>query len=170
MILALAILAFVMLAAAAVAMSLRNLIHSALCLILCWLGIAAFYLWAGAEFVGFAQILIYVGAVSMVVLFAVLLTRRLRTDEFAVEPASLARASAALITAGAVAGLLGGTVMTARFPARARAPVLHVREIGELLAGPQAVALLVVGVLLTVALIGAVVIAASEPPSKGDPP
>ena len=41
-----------------------------------WAGIAAFYLWAGAEFVAFAQLLVYVGAVSMLSLFAVLLTRR----------------------------------------------------------------------------------------------
>ena len=61
-------------------MTLRNLIHSALLLIASWAGIAAFYLWAGAEFVAFAQVLVYVGAVSMVVLFAVLLTRRSRAD------------------------------------------------------------------------------------------
>lgn len=158
---ALAIIATVMLAAAAVAMSLRNLIHSALCLILSWLGIAAFYLWAGAEFVGFAQVLIYVGAVSMVVLFAVLLTRRFRADERD-EQASLARASAALVTAGAVAGVLGGAVVSVRFDTPAPAPVLTVREIGVLLAGPHAAALLVAGVLLTVALIGAVVIAATD--------
>ena len=74
------IIALLTLASAAVAMSLRNLIHSALLLIASWAGIAAFYLWAGAEFVAFAQVLVYVGAVSMVVLFAVLLTRRSRAD------------------------------------------------------------------------------------------
>ena len=48
-----------------------------------WAGVAAFFLWAGAEFVAFAQVLVYLGAISMVVLFAVLLTRRSRED---VEP------------------------------------------------------------------------------------
>ena len=68
----LAVIALVILGSAAVAMSLRNLIHSALLLIGSWAGVAAFYLWAGAEFVAFAQVIVYIGAVSMVVLFAVL--------------------------------------------------------------------------------------------------
>ena len=68
---ALLTIALATLATAAVAMALRNLIHSALLLIASWAGIAAFYLWAGAEFVAFAQVLVYVGAVSMIVLFAV---------------------------------------------------------------------------------------------------
>ncbi|MEI7799659.1 MAG: NADH-quinone oxidoreductase subunit J, partial [Opitutaceae bacterium] len=73
---ALIIIAIIMLGSAAAAMLLRNLIHSALLLILSWASVAAFYLWAGAEFAAFAQILVYVGAISMVVLFAVLLTRQ----------------------------------------------------------------------------------------------
>ena len=67
MIVALILIALVILGAAAAAMLSRNLIHSALLLVGAWAGIAAFYLWAGAEFVAFAQALIYVGAVSMVV-------------------------------------------------------------------------------------------------------
>src|ERR1051326_2707120 len=74
------VIALLTLASAAVALSLRNLIHSALLLSASWAGIAAFYLWAGAEFVAFAQVLVYVGAVSMIVLFAVLLTRRSRAE------------------------------------------------------------------------------------------
>ena len=46
---------------AVAAMALRNLIHSALLLIASWAGIAAFYLWAGAEFVAFAQVLVELG-------------------------------------------------------------------------------------------------------------
>src|SRR6185369_4791951 len=87
------------LASAAVAMSLRNLIHSALLLVASWAGIAAFYLWAGAEFVAFAQVLVYVGAVSMIVLFAVLLTRRSRAD-LTVGPDSIQRAAIALLVGG----------------------------------------------------------------------
>src|ERR1041385_2606134 len=92
-------------------MSLRNLIHSALLLIASWAGIAAFYLWAGAEFVAFAQVLVYVGAISMVVLFAVLLTRRSRED-LAVAPDSIGRAISALIAGGTVLGVLFGAVLS----------------------------------------------------------
>ncbi|MFM7752757.1 MAG: NADH-quinone oxidoreductase subunit J, partial [Opitutaceae bacterium] len=60
--LAFLLIAFFTVATAAVAMALRNLIRSALLLVASWAGIAAFYLWAGAEFVAFAQVLVYVGA------------------------------------------------------------------------------------------------------------
>src|SRR3954466_648545 len=103
MIVALVLIALVTVGAAAVAMALRNLIHSALLLIASWAGIAAFYLWAGAEFVSFAQILVYVGAVSMIVLFAVLLTRRSRQD-IAVQWDSVIRAIYALVSGALVCG------------------------------------------------------------------
>jgi len=160
----LALIALFTLAGAAAALALRNLIHSALLLIASWFGIAAFYLWAGAEFVAFAQVLVYVGAVSMVVLFAVLLTRRSRAD-LAPTPESRGRAFSGLFAGAAVAAVLGGTLLGSTLnltPAGANAPPprLTVRHLGELLMGPQAAAVLVVGVILTVALIGAVVIAA----------
>src|SRR5687768_14374516 len=73
-------LVFVVLAALTIgsgvaAISLRNLIHCALCFAACLLGVAGLFLWLGAQFVGFAQILVYVGAISILVVFAILLTR-----------------------------------------------------------------------------------------------
>jgi NADH:ubiquinone oxidoreductase subunit 6 (subunit J) len=162
---ALGVIFCVMLAAAALAMSLRNLIHSALLLTLNWVGLAAFYLWAGAEFVAFAQVLVYVGAVSMIVLFAVLLTRRSREGDGggARLRASEGRFAAAMMTTAIVAGVLGAAVISTDFDSGpAMAPTITVKQIGQLLMGPQVAALLVIGVLLTVALIGAIVIASSD--------
>ena len=163
---ALALIALVTLGAAAVAMSLRNLIHSVLLLIASWAGVAAFYLWAGAEFVAFAQMLVYVGAVSMVVLFAVLLTRRSRAD-IAVSPDSLGRAVSALLVGGVVAAVLFFAIRrTPLAPATKPASTVTVHEVGMQLMGPHAAALLVIGVILTVALLGAVVIAATDGPGR----
>lgn len=161
---ALILIALLTVGSAAVAMTLRNLIHSALLLILSWAGIAAFYLWAGAEFVAFAQVLVYVGAISMVVLFAVLLTRRSRTD-LTVAPDSIARAVMALLVGGAVLGVLWGAVLSFE-PTSTREDNagVTVREIGLQLMGPHTAALLIVGLLLTVSLLGAVVIAATDRP------
>jgi NADH:ubiquinone oxidoreductase subunit 6 (subunit J) len=147
---------------AAVAMALRNLIHSALLLIASWAGIAAFYLWAGAEFVAFAQVLVYVGAVSMIVLFAVLLTRHMRGDT-PVAFDALGRVLSALIVGGAVLGVFFGAVLSTRLNVQPDvAPRVTVKELGTQLAGPHAAALLIVGVLLTVALLGGIVLAASD--------
>ena len=156
------LIALVTLGAAAVAMTLRNLIHSSLLLIATWAGVAAFYFWAGAEFVAFAQVIVYVGAVSMVVLFAVLLTRRSRAD-LSVAPDSLSRAASAFIAGGAVLGVLFGAVLSTGLEvAPAPAPTLSVLEIGHLLMGPHVAALLIVGALLTVALLGGIVLAATD--------
>jgi NADH:ubiquinone oxidoreductase subunit 6 (subunit J) len=175
---AFALIACLLLASAATAMALRNLIHSALLLVVSWFALALFYLWAGAEFVAFAQVLIYAGAISMVVLFAVLLTQRTAGD-FTLVPESRRRAIAAVLAGGAVAGAIAVAILNTSFafasapsaPALSAtsAPVsaVTVLELGGQLAGPQAAALLVVGVILTVALIGAVVIAAQ--PEKSDP-
>lgn len=160
-------IAVVTLTTAAVALALRNLIHSALLLVASWAGIACFYLWAGAEFVAFAQVLVYVGAISMVVLFAVLLTRR-SLEAFVVGPESAGRVLAGMLTGGAAFGVLCGAVLSTPLPSGAApAPALTVRELGRLLMGPHAASLLVVGVLLTLALLGAVVIAAAE--NRRDP-
>ena len=142
-------------------MSLRNLIHSVLLLIVCWLGIATFYLWAGAEFLAFSQLLVYVGAVSMVVLFAILLTRRSRID-VAVAPDSASRALWALVAGFAVLGVLAYGMLNAKLPvSTSPVPSVSVRDLGAQLAGTHSAALLVIGLILTVALLGGVVIAAS---------
>ena len=158
----LSVIAFLTLASAAGAMSLRNLIHSALLLIGSWAGIAAFYLWAGAEFVAFAQVLVYVGAISMVVLFAVLLTRHSRAD-LSVAPDALGRAVIALLVGGLVLGVLWGSVLGMKpTVAPARPSTVTVKDLGTQLMGQHAAGLLIVGLLLTVALLGAIVIAATD--------
>ena len=70
-----AIIAVLTLASAVAAMSLRNLVHCALALTVTFAGLAALYLQLDAQFVGFAQILVYVGAVAILIVFAILLTR-----------------------------------------------------------------------------------------------
>ena len=163
---AFAIIAVLILASASLAMCLRNLVHIVLLLVGNWAGIAAFYLWAGAEFVAFAQLLVYVGAVSMLSLFAVLLTRRSFHD-LDIVPESVTRATWALLTAGAVAGVLVGTILGSPLgKVSDTAPAVSVRQLGEELAGTQVAGLLIVGVILTVALLGGVVIASQDKEGK----
>jgi NADH:ubiquinone oxidoreductase subunit 6 (subunit J) len=166
-VLSLTIIALLMLGSAATAMLRRNLIHSALLLIVSWAGVAAFYLWADAQFVAFAQILVYVGAISMVVLFAVLLTRQNRTADMLVEPATRARTATALTVGVSLAAVLSAAILSSRFPAPAdRAPAASVRQIGQELMRQHGGALLIVGVILTVALLGATILAATDAKDK----
>src|ERR1044071_6178537 len=70
-----AILSTLTIAAAVAAMSLRHLVHCALAVAVAFIGLAATYLQLNAQFVGFAQILVYVGAITILIVFAILLTR-----------------------------------------------------------------------------------------------
>src|SRR5476649_2136703 len=57
------------------AMSLRNPVHCVVGLTVGFLGLAALYLQLGAQFVGLTQVLVYVGAVAILIIFAIMMTR-----------------------------------------------------------------------------------------------
>jgi NADH-quinone oxidoreductase subunit J len=69
------IIAAVMIVAALRVVTARNVVHAALSLVLVMAGAAAQYLLLAAEFVAVTQVLVYVGAVMVLFLFGVMLTR-----------------------------------------------------------------------------------------------
>src|SRR5437588_2825808 len=73
---ALLVIAIITLSGALAAATLRKLIHAALSLVIAFVGVAAFYFLLGAEFVGLVQVFVYVGAVAVLIVFTILLTRR----------------------------------------------------------------------------------------------
>ena len=68
------VLSAVTLVAAGGVMMSRNLLHAVLFLILTFVGIAGFFVLLSADFIAMAQVIIYVGAIAVLVLFAILLT------------------------------------------------------------------------------------------------
>ena len=87
------------------------------------------------------------------------------------ESASFSRAVAGFTTAAGVAGILLGAILGSPLAGRpAPTPAsITVKEIGAQLMGPHAAALLIVGVILTVALLGAIIIAAVDKPEDPAP-
>ncbi|MBA3468987.1 MAG: NADH-quinone oxidoreductase subunit J [Herpetosiphonaceae bacterium] len=69
------ILSAITLVSGVMVVTVKNIIHSALWLIASFIGVAALYLLMEAEFLAVVQILVYAGAVSILVLFAIMLTR-----------------------------------------------------------------------------------------------
>ena len=86
------ILAVVTLVGACAAMMLRGLVHCALALAVAFAGIGTLYLSLGAQFLGLAQLLVYVGAIAVLIVFVILLTRGGDTDSppLARQPSRLA--------------------------------------------------------------------------------
>ena len=71
------LLALITLGAAVMVVTSQNLLRSALWLILAFFGIAGIFVLLNAEFLAVTQVLIYVGAISMLIIFAIMLTRGL---------------------------------------------------------------------------------------------
>src|SRR4029450_4601129 len=70
------IISILTLAAALAAATLRKLMHAALSFAVAFVGLSAFFFLLGAEFVGLVQIFVYIGAVAVLIVFTILLTRR----------------------------------------------------------------------------------------------
>src|ERR1700740_2768416 len=60
---------------------IKNVLYCALCLLGCFLGIAALYVFAFADFLAVTQIMIYIGGVLVLLIFGIMLTRRLTGDK-----------------------------------------------------------------------------------------
>ena len=161
---------FMLLAAAATVM-LRNLIHCALCLTASFIALGILFIALGAEFVGFVQLLVYVGAVTMLILFAILLTpaSEVAASNNPFRSFSLSKTLNA-VGGGMVAMLVLVTLFaTIFFSPRARAAVPPVKEptaplalIGEDLLSHSLLPLQGTAILLTAALIGAALLAKEE--------
>ena len=148
-------------AAAVAAMTLRNLVHCALAVAAAFGGLAAAYLQLDAQFVGFAQVLVYIGAVAILIVFAVLLTRGGEAPEKTVFSASwLAGLAVAVVVFGVLAWTIVKSLASQREPAETADAT--VKQIGDALMTKFVLPLEVVGLLLTAALIGAVIIALKD--------
>jgi NADH-quinone oxidoreductase subunit J len=145
------------LSAALAAATLPNLMHAALCFVLALLGLASFFFLLGAEFVGLVLVFIYVGAVAVLIVFTILLTRRDLK-----EPGGFNWSGVfiALAVFGCLAWAIFNTQSLTIIPPYIRA--LTVRQIGQVLMTGYVWPLQCVGVLLTAALIGALVLVMEE--------
>jgi NADH-quinone oxidoreductase subunit J len=136
-----------------------RLMHAALSFAAMFVGIAGFFFLLGAEFVGLVQIFVYVGAVAVLIVFTILLTRR------DVEKDRGFNWSGVIVAVAVFAGLLWAIVNTASVSvAPPIVKALIVKQIGEALMTHYVWPLLCVGVLLTAALIGALVLVMEDKP------
>ena len=151
------VIAILTLAGALAAASLKKLIHAALCLVAAFVGIAAFFFLLGAEFVGLVQVFVYVGAVAVLIVFTILLTHR--------EDESTAGFNwgGVIIALAVFSGLLWAILQTPALSIAAP-PIeaLTVKRIGEVLMTDYIWPLQCVGLLLTAALIGGLILVMEE--------
>jgi NADH-quinone oxidoreductase subunit J len=149
------VLAVVTLGSALMVAMVRDLIHAVLFLVLSFIGVAGLYITLSADFVAVVQILIYVGAISVLMLFAILLTPRSGRDNSAVPYAA---------PLGMLAGLVGAVIIFVGVKTEwakaegGNAFETTAAQIGTALLDPYVLPFEVASILLVVALVGAIIL------------
>ena len=151
------VIAIITLSGALAAATLRKLIHAALCLVIAFVGLAASFFLLGAEFVGLVQVFVYVGAVAVLIVFTILLTRR---EVNGTRGINWGGAVVALAVFGGLLWTILKTKLLA-IPAPQIEP-LTVKRIGQALMTDYIWPLQCVGLLLTAALIGGLILVMEE--------
>lgn len=160
-------LVFLVLAAAAVGSAIgvvtsRNIFYSALMLIACFFMVAGFYVLLEATFLAAVQVLIYVGAIAVLIIFAVMLTERMMSET---KRAWNEQWWIALIVAICLAAVMIYVVVTADWQVSdAATPTNPVVALGQSLLSTYVLPFEIASVILLMALIGAIILAREEHP------
>jgi len=137
----------------------RNVVHSALFLILALLAVAGVFILLSAEFLAIVQVLIYGGAVTILILFAMMLTRVRDMPQALDGP----QRPFAALAAGAFLGVSILAVVATDWPGETeKITVIPFRELGEALFRTWAIPFEIASLVLLVALVGAIILARGE--------
>jgi len=136
--------------------TLRNIIHSAVAMMICFGSLAGMYALLGAPIVAAAQVLIYLGAISVLILFAIMLTQAGDANL----PAPFHRQlPIAAVIALAIVGLVGWAVIQTDWALAADPIAAGVEEIATTLFTDFALPFEIISLLILVAIIGAIFLA-----------
>ncbi len=159
------VVAALMVASALMVVTARNLIHAALWLIAVLFGAAVLYVILNASFIAVVQVVVYIGAISIMFIFAVMLTRREMRDKGPqINKNWPLAAILGLLTFGGLAFLLSGWSGFSQTAAEIPSGLDTLGALGAALVSPNAYVLPfeAASVLLLAALIGAVYVAANK--------
>jgi NADH-quinone oxidoreductase subunit J len=153
------LLALIAVVAALGVVTVPNVVHAALFLILSLLAVAGFYILLSSEFLALVQILIYAGAIATIVLFGLMLTRGRELP--AVGPG--AQWPLAVLAAGALVAVLLTAVLDTTWPRDAgEVTLVGINVLGTVLFREWLLPFELASFVLLVALIGAIVISRQE--------
>lgn len=155
------VLAVIMISGAVLMISFTKVVHMVISMAAVFLGLGGMFVLLEAEFVAFVQVLIYAGAISILMVFGIMMTKHQAMQE---EPVRPLHESLSAIAALCLFGILFYAIRITEFPAGEpfQAGEDNTMEIGKLLYTGYVIPFELVSVLLTVAFIGAIVIAKKE--------
>jgi len=136
--------------------TLRNIIHSAIAMMVCFGSLAGMYALLGAPIVAAAQVLIYLGAISVLILFAIMLTQ---AGDANLPAPFHPQVWVAAIAALAIVGLTSWAAVTTDWKAAATTVAIVVGALAKSLFTDYALPFEILSLLLLVAIIGAIYLA-----------
>jgi NADH-quinone oxidoreductase subunit J len=155
--LAFAALALAMVVGGIQVVTTQNVVRAALYLVIVLAGVAAIYILLAAEFVAIVQVLVYIGAIVVLFLFGIMLTRApVGRDTGLDNDQRLVGVLVALGLLGLLSWVLSDGFGTTKIP---KTSIIRTAAIGDSILGPYVIPFEVVSVLLLAALVGAVAIA-----------
>lgn len=137
-----------------------NVIHMGVAIAFTFLSISGIYFLLDAQFIGVIQILIYTGAVSILMLFGIMLTKHDSSEKE--ESTKIHPFLSFLFVAGFLGLVIGVIYRTPMVPGEMDPKGYGINKIGELIFSKYAIPFEVASILLLVALIGAIVLAKRE--------
>jgi len=157
------LLAVVTLTAAILALQAKELIYGAIALGVSFIGIAGFFVFLDAPYLAMLQIAVYVGAVVVLILFTIMLVRREETEETTELPEG-GQGAVGLWLAGLLAVAISGVAALAgpNLPSATQPAQLPVASLGLVIEAQYPVPLVILALLISAALLGALVLAKVE--------
>ncbi len=154
------LLAAVMLGSGLLVVTMRDIIRCGLAMIVCFLALAGIYVLMGLPLLGAAQVLVYIGAISVLVLFAIMLTQTKDAPSRLVFQTQAGPAAIAAVVVAVIIALAVGATDWGEVARRAR---LDTDEMSRVLFEQFVFPFEIVSVLLLAAVIGGVFLAKREP-------
>ena len=154
------ILAAVMLGSGLLVVTMRDIIRCGLAMVVCFLALAGIYVLMGAPLLGAAQVIVYIGAISVLILFAIMLTQ---TKDAPSRLVFQTQAGAAAVASIIVAVLIALAVSATDWGELATRVNLTTIDMSTVLFRDFVFPFEIVSVLLLAAVIGGVFLAKREP-------
>ncbi len=152
-------IALMTLISALMAVCLKNIFYNALSLILCLFGVSAIFIFLNAEFLAIIEIIVYIGAISIAIIFAIMLSQSIKKMPERRSRRKILRSGTLAVLLFAV---LAKTLLGAAWPLGTQEGDYSLHHLGRTLLTTQALPFEVISLILLIAIIGALVISGSK--------
>ena len=157
------LLVAVTLLGALLAVTLRNVFYNAMALILCLFGVATLFIYLNSEFLAIMEVIVYIGAISIAIIFAIMLSRPMLQTH---EPRNFSKAVRSAGFAALFFTVLAKMIRSTSWPVGSEQGDYSIKNIGKVLLSTQALPFEIISVILLIAIIGALVISSQEEKSS----